>query len=81
MIASNKQRQEQNNLANLKSKTRGSPWAHEHSETLQLVLQPKSEPNKNRQRSHQGLLPYDNNERKCELNENNKSVVKNFFEP
>ena len=74
-IASNKQRQEHNNLAAI--------WRANHkgglkcSKSLQLVKteNPNANPNKNEQSSRWGLSPYDNNPWKRELDETNTFVV------
>ena len=79
-IASNKQRQEHNNLATIQRETtQRSPWALQEPRVRKLKeLIQMQNPNKNGQGSHWGLLPYDNIEWKHELDETNTSIV-NFF--
>ena len=80
-IASNKQlkTKAQQLSLNRKCKSQGSPWA------LQEPLVCKTEnsnayPNKNEQGSHWGLLPYDNNGWRCELDETNTSIMGKYLQ-
>ena len=79
-FAPNKQTIEHNNLATTwGAKLKGTYTIHEPP--IFKNLNSKCNSNKNKEASHWGLLPYDNNKWKYELNEINTSLFKFSSKP